>query len=149
MKWLRSLLFLVLLLLLAASATFAQGVRMSADFMPLSVGNHWVYEIVNTEGRKINEVDFAVREHTIVKGRSFYVLTRFPFAFEGGDQIHLVRYDKAEKQFLRVYEDEEGPLFLADASSTEVIEADKSGLPMKFVLHTGTMDLTFQRGVGI
>jgi hypothetical protein len=145
MNWARSLLFLCLF----APVLSAQGVRMSADFLPLSVGNRWVYDIVNQDGKKLTEVDFSVREHTIVKGRSFYVLTRFPFVLQGGDQIHLVRFDKSEKQFLRVLEDEEGPLFLSDGSSTEVIEADSGGLPTKFVLHSGAMDVTFQRGVGI
>src|SRR6476620_5006223 len=145
MNWLRSL----VLVLLLGPAAFAQGVRMSADFLPLAVGNRWVYDVVNQDGRKISEVDFSVKEHTIVKGRSFYVLTGFPFTVHSGDEIHLVRYDKAEKQFVRMLDDQEGALFLADAGSTEVVEADKSGLPTKFVLHDGPFDLTFQRGVGI
>lgn len=122
---------------------------MSADFLPLSVGNRWVYDVVNADGRTVSQVEFSVREHTIVKGRSFYVLTNFPFALQSGSEIHLVRYDKGEKQFLRVLDDMEGPLFLADGSAAEVLEADSSGLPQKFVLHSGVMDVTFQRGVGI
>ena len=137
------------LFLIAPVTVAGQGVRMSADFMPLSVGNRWVYDVVNSEGRKLSEVEFAVREHTILKGRSFYVLTRFPFVMEGGDRMQVVRYDKAEKQFVRIYEEEEGPLFLADGSTAEVVEADKTGLPIKFVLHTASMDITFQRGIGI
>jgi hypothetical protein len=146
MKSLRTFLFFAVL---APATVFGQGVRMSADFFPLSVGNRWVYDVVNQEGRKVNEIDFSVREHTIRQGRSFYVLTGFPFVLEGGDRIHLLRYDKAEKQFVRVFEEEEGALFLSEGSSTEVVEADKTGLPLKFVLHSGRMDITFQRGVGI
>jgi Intracellular proteinase inhibitor len=122
---------------------------MSADFLPLAVGNRWIYDVVNQDGQKIGQVDFSVSEHTIVKGRSFYVLSHFPFDVHSGDEIHLVRYDKTEKQFVRVLDDQEDALFLADASSTEVIEADQTGLPTKFVLHSGPIDLTFQRGVGI
>jgi hypothetical protein len=48
-----------------------------------------------------------------------------------------------------VVRDEEGPLFLSDGSSTNVLEADSSGLPQKFLLNLDTMALTFQRGVGI
>ena len=145
MKWFRALLFLCIL---APAGLFGQGVRMSADFMPLAVGNRWVYDVVNVDGRKISEVEFSVREHTIVKGRSFYVLTQFPFTPSGSD-IHLVRYDKTEKQFLRILDDVEDVLFLNDGTTAEVVEADKSGLPQKFVLHSGVMDVTFQRGVGI
>jgi hypothetical protein len=122
---------------------------MSADFLPLAVGNRWIYDVVNEDGQKIGQVDFSVSQHTIIKGRSFYVLSHFPFDVHSGDEIHLVRYDKTEKQFVRVLDDQEDALFLADASSTEVIEADQTGLPTKFILHNGPVDLTFQRGVGI
>src|SRR5205823_12847330 len=76
-------------------------------------------------------------------------LSRFPFVLHSDTEIHLVRFDKSEKQFMRVLDDVEGALFLNDSATTEVVEADKTGLPLKFVMHTPTMDLTFQRGVGI
>src|ERR1043165_6681437 len=105
--------FLILLLLAPISA-LAQGVRMSADFLPLAVGNRWVYDVTNEDGRKIGEFDFSVSEHSIQKGRSFYVLSRFPFALVSGGEIHLVRYDKSEKQFLRILDDQEGSLFVGE-----------------------------------
>jgi len=135
--------------MLAPAALSAQGVRMSSDFLPLAVGNRWVYDVVNQEGRKISEVDFSVKEHTIVKGRSYYVLSQFPFDPHSGNEIHLVRFDKNEKEFVRVLDETEGALFLADAASTEVTETDKNGLPLKFILHNPAEDITFQRGVGI
>ena len=46
---------------------------------------------------KLGEVDFAISEHTIVKGRSYYVLSRFPFVLHSDTEIHLVRFDKSEK----------------------------------------------------
>jgi len=136
------------ILLVTPSLLSAQGVRMSSDFLPLAVGNRWVYD-VNQDGRKLSEVEFAVNEHTIVKGRSYYVLSHFPFDLHSGNEIHLVRYDKSEKQFVRVLDETEGALFLADASSAEVTETDKNGLPLKFILHSPSMDITFQRSVGI
>jgi hypothetical protein len=147
MKWLRS--FGVLLVILAPSAVHAQGIRMSADFLPLAVGNQWVYDVTTEDGRKLSEVNFAVSEHSIIKGRSYYVLSRFPFSIPSGGDIHLVRYDKAEKQFVRVLDDVEGSLFLSEGATVDVTEADASGLPVKFVLKTPAMDLTFQRGIGI
>src|SRR5215475_2560851 len=146
MKWFHCVVYV---LLLGPAAAFAQGVRMSADFLPLAVGNRWVYNVVNEDGRKLNEVDFSVTEHTIVSGKSYYVVSSFPFVLHSGEDIHLVRYDKTEKGFVRVLDQEEGALFLAAESSTEVTEADKTGLPLKFILHMGPEDLTFQRGVGI
>ena len=65
--------------------------------------------MVNQDGRKISEVDFSVSEHTIVKGRSFYVLSNFPFDAHSGNEIHLVRYDKTEKQFVRMLDQEGAP----------------------------------------
>ena len=50
---------------------------------------------------------------------------------------------------MRMADNEEGPLFLADGTRAEVLEADNSGLPVKFVLHGDLVDLTFQRGMGI
>lgn len=134
---------------LLSPTLFAQGVRMSADFIPLEVGNRWVYEIVNENGQKIGDVDFAIQEHRIISGRSFYVLTRFPFVVEGGNLTKLIRYDRQERQYLKMTDSEEGALFLADGATAEVLQSDQSGLPQKFILHMDLMDLTFQRGIGI
>ena len=139
----------LLFVFLAPTSLLAQGVRMSPDFLPLSVGNRWVYGVQNEEGRKVGDLDFSIQELTILSGRSFYVFTRFPFVSEATGPIRLIRYDRRERTFLRMADDEEGALFLADATSTEVLEADTSGLPMKFVLHMDAISLTFQRGVGI
>src|SRR6185436_4498717 len=49
----------------------------------------------------------------------------------------------------RMLDGEEGPLFLADGASAEVLQADDSGLPLKFILRMDLFDLTFQRGVGV
>jgi hypothetical protein len=124
------------------------GVRMSADFLPLEVGNRWVYDVFNEAGQKTGTLEFAVQEYRIVDGRSFYLLTQFPFAVDGG-LIKLIRYDRQERQYMRMEENEEGPLFLADGARVEVVQADESGLPVKFVLRGDLVDLTFQRGMGI
>jgi len=139
---------LVVLAYSLSATLHAQGVKMSADFIPLEVGNRWVYEVVNESGQKIGDLDFSIQEHTIISGRSFYVLTRFPFV-EGGNLTKLIRYDRQERQYLKMMDSEEGPLFLADGTTAEVLQSDQSGLPLKFVLRMDLMDLTFQRGIGI
>lgn len=136
------------LLLMSGSVLAQPGVRMSADFLPLEVGNRWVYDVFNEAGQKIGNLEFAVQEYKIVGGRSFYLLTQFPFAQEGA-LIKLVRYDRQERQYMRMADNEEGPLFLADGTRVEVVQADESGLPVKFTLHGDLADLTFQRGQGI
>jgi Intracellular proteinase inhibitor len=146
MKSLRCLIFAVLLLPLPC---WAQGVRMSADFLPLEVGKHWTYDVTNVAGQKVGQIAFAVEEYTIVEGTSFYVLSEFPFSTEAGDPIRFVRYDRSERFFIRKSRNNEGPLFLDDGAVTEVVEADSSGAPQKFVLRMDKMALTFQRGVGI
>jgi hypothetical protein len=140
---------IALLIFLAPLAALAQpGVRMSADFLPLEVGNRWVYDVFNEAGQKTGAMEFAVQDYRIVSGRSFYLFTHFPF-IQDGELIKLVRYDRQERQYMRMADNEEGPLFLADGTRAEVLEADSSGLPVKFVLHGDLVDLTFQRGMGI
>jgi len=140
---------LAFLFLLMPVCLFAQpGVRMSADFLPLEVGNRWVYDVFNEAGQKIGNLEFGVQEYRIVGGRSFYLLTHFPFVTDG-ESIKLVRYDRQEREYVRMLDNEEGPLFLADGTRVEVLQADDSGLPSKFVLHGDLADLTFQRGQGI
>jgi hypothetical protein len=121
---------------------------MSADFLPLEVGNRWVYDVFNEGGQKTGTLEFAILEYRIVSGRSFYLFTQFPFA-QDGEMIKLVRYDRQERQYMRIADNEEGPLFLADGTRVEVQQADESGLPVKFILHGDLVDLTFQRGTGI
>ena len=103
MRWMLSIRVvacLALLLALFQGSARAQGFRMSADFLPLEVGNRWIYEVHNEQGQKIGDIDFSVEEHTIISGRSFYVLTRFPFVPSGG-LTKLIRYDRDERQYLR------------------------------------------------
>src|SRR5436309_13378954 len=121
---------LVVLAYSLSATLHAQGVKMSADFIPLEVGKRWVYEVVNENGQKIGDLDFSIQEHTILSGRSFYVLTRFPFVSEGGNLTKLIRYDRQERTYLKMVDNEEGPLFLADGASAEVLQADQSGLPL-------------------
>src|SRR5438876_814190 len=139
----------ILFLLLPASLFAQPGVRMSADFLPLEVGNRWVYDLLNENGQKLGALDFAVQEYRIVGGRSFYLLTSFPFVTEDTTPTRLIRYDRQERQYMKMGNDEETPLFLADGAKAEVVQADESGLPQKFILKMDLMDLTFQRGLGI
>jgi hypothetical protein len=138
------------ILLLLPSALAAQpGVRMSADFLPLSVGNRWVYDVFNEGGQKVGSLDFAIQEYRIVSGRSFYLVTNFPFVADDAGATKLIRYNREERQYMRMVNNEESPLFLADGAKAEVIQADESGLPQKFVLKMDLLDVTFQRGLGI
>src|SRR5437588_11514024 len=123
------------LLFLAPSFLMAQpGVRMSSDFLPLEVGNRWAYDLFSDSGQKIGNIEFAVQEYRILGGRSFYSLTGFPFAVDG-KLIKLVRYDRQERQYMRMVDNEEEPLFLADGARVEVLQADESGLPAKFITY--------------
>src|SRR5436309_11255140 len=91
----------ILFLLLPASLFAQPGVRMSSDFLPLEVGNRWVYDVFNEGGQKTGTLEFAVQDYRIVGGRSFYMLTQFPFAQDGAF-IKLVRYERQERQYVRM-----------------------------------------------
>jgi hypothetical protein len=142
------MLVLASVLLLPITA-LGQGVRMSSDFFPLDVGKRWTYEVTNAAGQKVGELAFTVEEYTIVSGVSFYVFSEFPFTTENREPVRFVRYDRNERYFVRKLRNDEGPLFLEDGATTEVLDADASGSPQKFVLRLDKMALTFQRGVGI
>src|SRR6185295_5998114 len=115
-RFMRLLSKIALVLLLTPISLLAQpGVRMSSDFLPLEVGNRWVYDVFNEAGQKTGNMDFMVQEYRIVGGVSFYLLSQFPFAEDGG-LIKLVRYDRQERQYMRMADNEEGPLFLADGT---------------------------------
>src|SRR5438445_13007805 len=121
-------------LLLIPAVLFAQpGVRMSADFLPLEVGNRWVYDVSDESGQKVGTLDFAVQEYRIVGGRSFYLVTSFPFV-TGDSPTKLIRYDREERQYVRMLDNEASPLFLADGTKAEVLQADESGFHHKCVL---------------
>jgi len=136
MKVLLSLLFLL------------QSVRMTEDFLPLQSGNQWIYDVSNSSGQKINQFEFSVGERTIVSGRSLYVVTGYPFLGDSSGSM-FIGYDRETRQFIRVSGDLESPLFPGDSESTEVLQSDTNGIPVKFALHTGSTTLVFQRGVGI
>src|SRR5438128_1003721 len=121
------------LLLLPSTLAAQPGVRMSADFLPLSVGNRWVYDVFNEGGQKVGTLDFAIQEYRILSGRSFYLVTNFPFVADDAGATKLIRYNREERQYMRMVNNEESPLFLADGAKAEVIQADASGLPQKFV----------------
>ena len=146
MKSLRGLLLAILLL---PAQGWAQGVRMSADFLPLEIGKRWVYDLTTESGQKVGQFDVEVEDYSIVAGSSFYLLSDFPFSPETGARVRVIRYDRGERYFVRKAGDTEGPLFLDDDATTEVVESDSSGAPLKFILRTGKMVLTFQRSVGI
>jgi hypothetical protein len=132
------------------AALFAQaGLRMSADFLPLEVGNRWVYDVFNEGGQKIGSLDFAIQDRRIVEGGSFYAVNGFPFIADGSEPVKLIRYDREERQYVKIVDNREDPLFLADGAQVQVLQADSSGLPQKFLVKMDLMDLTFQRGVGI
>src|SRR2546427_4178918 len=109
-----------ILLLLIPSGLFAQpGVRMSADFLPLEVGNRWVYDVFNEGGQKVGALDFTIQDRRIVDGRSFYAVTSFPFVAEKADAVKLIRYNREERQYVKIAGNEEDPLFLADGANVE------------------------------
>src|ERR1051326_4082846 len=139
-----------ILFFVVPSALFAQpGVRMSSDFLPLEVGNRWVYDVFNESGQKIGTLDFGIQDRRIVDGRSFYGVNNFPFVGDGSDPAKLIRNDKMERQYVKIVDNREDPLFLADGANVQVLQSDRSGLPQKFLLIMVLMDLTFQRGMGI
>lgn len=125
-----------------------QSLRMTEDFLPLEGGNRWMYDVSSESGQKIGQLEFSVGERTMAAGRSLYPIAGFPFAGESGG-VGLIGYDRESRQFVRVANGVESPLFVGDSASTEVLQSDSAGIPQRFSLRTGTTTLVFQRGIGI
>src|SRR5262252_4329314 len=106
---------LLIMSLLPTTLQAQLGVRMSADFLPLEVGNRWVYDVFNEGGQKLGSIDFAIQDRRIVQGTSFYAVTNFPVA-EDAKSVKLIRYNRQERQYVKVVDSEESPLFLADGT---------------------------------
>jgi hypothetical protein len=136
------------LMALAAIPGAAESVRLSSDFFPLAVGNRWTYTFASENG-KPTQVEMAISDHRIIGGRSYYVLTDYPFVADPNEKIRLIGYDRQEREFIRIVNEKEGPLFLADGASIDTLEVDASGLPQKVRVRLDTVVLTLQRGVGI
>ena len=145
----RRFLLMVTLLVFAAPLS-AQGIRMTPDFLPLEVGNVWRYAVTGPDGATLDEFTMEIRQHTIVEGKSLYVFTQFPLApgIEGGVPVG-VRYDRNLRQYKRFDGQLEEDLFPSAGASTEVLERDANGLPLRVVFDFSPGRLTLERGVGI
>ena len=139
-----------ILTFLVAPTAFAQGIRMSPDFLPLDVGNLWRYEIQDSAGAVIDDFEIEILQHTIVDGRSMYVFSQFPLApgVQAGRPVG-VRYDRDRRQYLRFDGELEDDLFPSLGASMEVVETDSDGLALRVVFDYGAIALTLERGVGI
>ncbi|HEX4997999.1 MAG TPA: BsuPI-related putative proteinase inhibitor [Terriglobia bacterium] len=140
---------LLVFMALAVIPADGQGVRLSSDFFPLAVGNRWAYSVTAEDGKKISEAELSIDDHQIIRGRSYYVVSQFPFVADPAEKIRLIGYDREEHEFIRLVNDREDPLFLSDGSTVDTLEQDAGGLPQKIRLHLDLMTLIFQRGVGI
>ncbi len=135
--------------LLLSIVLLLQGVRMTEDFLPLGVGNQWVYDVFSEAGQKVGQLSFTVNDRAIVSGRTIYGVTDFPFGGESAVAVRQIGFDRDARQFVRIAGDQVLPLFPGDETSAEILQSDSSGIPQKFALRTGSTSLIFQRGVGI
>ncbi len=141
---------LMVTLLVFAAPLSAQGIRMTPDFLPLEVGNVWRYAVTDPDGATLDEFTMEIRQHTIVEGKSLYVFTQFPLApgIDGGVPVG-VRHDRNLRQYKRFDGELEEDLFPSAGASTEVLERDANGLPLRVVFDFSPGRLTLERGVGI
>ena len=140
----------IVALVFGVPSLMGQGIKMSADFLPLEVGNLWRYTITDSTGAKVDEFDIQIERHTILDGRSIYLFTQFPIA-PGIDGFRPlgIRYDRQLNQYMRFDGEFEDDLFPSVGAIVKVLETDANDLPLRVLFDFQPLKLTLERSVGI
>src|SRR5437867_4037508 len=94
------------------SSGAGSGLIVTPDFLPLSLGNRWIYSKTDSRFKKAETIKVEIISTPILKWKTYYVFNHLPFipALENAHNV-LVRYDEGTKRFLRLTPEGETPLF--------------------------------------
>ena len=137
---------------------------LSPDYLPLQLGNRWIYEREDSRFQRTTRVKIEIISRPILKWTTYYVFNQLSFVpgLEGERNV-VVRYDQATRRFLRLIaqdqEREEVPLFPVGESADAVFDQSPGddGLPVANRLSYLTcpdcensgLEMIFDRGLGI
>ncbi|MFN8008050.1 MAG: BsuPI-related putative proteinase inhibitor [Terriglobia bacterium] len=134
--------------------------HLPSDYLPLHVGNRWVYTKTNSQFKKSEQVIVQIINTTILKWKTYYVFNRLPFVpgLESASNV-LLRYDPEARQLLRLAEGVELPVFPVGSGTDSKfdISVDETGKRVLNRLSYLTcvncedkgMEIVFDRGMGI
>ncbi|MCI0351658.1 MAG: BsuPI-related putative proteinase inhibitor, partial [Acidobacteriales bacterium] len=143
-----------------ASAVSETGAFLAADYLPLNLGNRWIYTRKESRFKKTDTVRVEIISAPIIRWRTWYIFSQLPFApgLESANNVPI-RYDPETKRFLRLTQDGEAPLFPVGEDSDGTFDAsvDENGRPMPNRVSYLTcadcadsgMEMVFDRGLGV
>ena len=137
---------------------------LSPDYLPLQLGNRWIYDREDSRFQRTTQVKVEIIARPILKWTTYYVFNQLPFVpgLEGEQNV-VVRYDPDARRFLRLIaqdqDQEEIPLFPVGESADAILDQSPGddGLPVANRLSYLTcpdcedsgLEMIFDRGLGI
>jgi hypothetical protein len=133
---------------------------LRADYLPLNLGNRWIYTRTESRFKKTDTVRIGIISTPIIRWRTWYIFSQLPFApgLESANNVPI-RYDDDTKRFVRLAQEGELPLFPVGDDSDAAFEAsvDENGraVPNRLSYLTcadcadSGMEMVFDRGMGV
>ncbi len=152
--------FLSSLLFAERATNDGSSLVVTSDYLPLDLGNRWIYSRTDSRFKKTDSVRVEIISRPIIRWKTYYVFNRFPFlpGLENANNI-LIRYDGESRQYLRLTEEGEAPLFAVggdtDAKFDVSVNEDTTSVANRMSYLTclsctdAGMEVVFDKGVGI
>jgi Intracellular proteinase inhibitor len=143
----------------SSSAGPSSELFLPSDYLPLSLGNRWIYSRTDSRFKKTDMVKVEVISTPIIKWKTYYVVSHLPFVpgLENANNV-LIRFDDATKKFLRLTPEGEAPLFpvgeSADARFDVSVDENQKQMANRMSYLTcpdcadSGMEIVFDRGIG-
>ena len=149
---------------LSSETEVRQDLFFGPDYLPLQLGNRWIYEREDSRFQRTTQVKIEIIARPILTWTTYYVFNQLPFVpgLEGEHNL-VVRYNHETRQFLRLIaqdqDQEEIPLFPVGESADAIVDQSPGddGLPVANRLSYLTcpdceasgLEMIFDRGLGI
>src|SRR2546428_6860729 len=142
-----------------ATPRTGSGLFITPDFLPLNLGNRWIYSKTDSRFKKTEIIKVEIISTPILKWKTYYVFNHLPFipALENAHNV-LVRYDEETKRFLRLSPEGETPLFPVgeDVDAKFDVSVDENAKPVANRLSYMTcsdcqdsgIEIVLDRGIG-
>jgi hypothetical protein len=133
---------------------------LAPDYLPLNLGNRWIYTHTESRFKKTDAVRVEIISTPIIKWKTYYIFSQLPFVpgLESANNVP-VRYDVETRRFLRLTERGEVPLLPVGPDSDARFDpsVDENGKPVQNRQSYLTcpdcsdsgMEIVFDRGTGV
>jgi len=146
----------------AAGATLAASPAeavLQPDYLPLNLGNRWIYTRTESRFKKPDTVRIEIIGVPIIRWRTWYIFSHLPFApgLESANNVPI-RYDVETRRFVRLSPEGDVPLFPtgedSDASFDASVDQEGRAVANRMSYLTcadcpdSGMEIVFDRGIG-